>query len=108
MIPSRRVSTLFEDKVKKPAKHRSQLVSKLSEKPQKYAIWFRSFANFDRMEDSSNLTSWNDRRRHRIRKRQSSWIRCMGIVEGRIRGKLRAEEVGFVSRRASYRAIRTN
>ena len=32
----------------------------------------------------------------------------MGIIERRIRGKLRAKEVGFFSGRASYRAIRTN
>ena len=33
---------------------------------------------------------------------------CMGIVERRIRRKLRAKKVGFVSRRASYRTTRMN
>ena len=56
-VLSKRVTTRFKNKVKKSAKHRSQLISKLSEKPQRNAIWSRGLANFERTEDPTNLTS---------------------------------------------------
>ena len=82
-------------------RHWSHLVSKLKEKPWRYAIRYGGLANFD-------LTRLNDRRRHIVRKRQISQISCMGIVEGRLGRILRAKELSFVSRRASYRNIRRN
>ena len=35
-------------------------------------------------------------------------IRSIGIAERRIIGKVRTKEIGFISRRTSYRAIRAN
>ena len=35
-------------------------------------------------------------------------IRSIGIAERRISGKLRTKEMGFISRRTSYRAIGAN
>ena len=59
-----------------------------------------------RDDNTLHLASGNNMGTHRIRKGQSRRFKSIGIVERRICGKEGAKNSGFISRRASYRAIR--
>ena len=45
---------------------------------------------------------------HRVREGLSRRIRSIGIAKRIISGKVRTKEIGFISRRTSYRDIRVN
>ena len=60
------------------------------------------------MKHPANSIGKYDERGHNINEGQLGRIRIIKIAVGRISRKVRAKEIGFISRRTTYKTIRVN
>ena len=100
VFPRRRISAGNKNEVKKTTKNRRQFINKFLQKSGRNAI--RAW--------STQQTSWAEMMMEGIGL-ERGWVGgsgALGIAEKRISGKVRTNEIWFISRRTSYGAIRAN
>ena len=108
MFPRRRMSSGNKNEAKKMTKNRRQFISKFPQKSVGECPQVLKPCLFLKNEAPSKLMSRDNDGGYRVREGLNRRISSFGITERRISEKVRAKEIGFISRRTSYTAIRVN
>ena len=110
MLQRRRISARNKNEAKKDDKEQAPVLHQQipSEIWEECHQGLKPLPVFKERRHPANSTSRDGDGGYRVREGLSRRVRSIGIAERRISGKVRAKEIGFISRRASYRAIRAN